>query len=225
MFRIILVCCFFVLVFFAFSQKIFAHEDLSMPEVSDPQVNEALERTSALRFAPGSRLSKLIVVKESFTHFFKPSSAKKAEYDLRISGKRLKEAYILTNDAKINKATRSLNSYSKIVKRMTDELARARSQNQDITTLIGITADVLKYHEILLAKIYFISEEDNNHYIALVDAIESFKKAVTSIDLIQPGLADRFESAGKQYEIIEVPISESPSPAATFGASPKIIIR
>lgn len=195
-----------------------------MPEVTGPQVNEALMRITPLRFAAGSKLSYLIRIKESITHFFQPSSAKKAEYDLRISGKRLNEAYALTNEKKVSKAKDSLRSYKKLVDRMANEFEKARSQNQDIAGLVGATADVLKYHEILLSKIYSTSVEDEAYFDAMEQAIESFKQAVLAINNIQPGISDRFESLknSQRQETIEEP---EPSVQSTYSATPKTIIR
>lgn len=221
--RIVLVCFFIALGIF-FPKNVFAHEDLGMPEVTGPQVNEALEKITPLRFTAGSKLAYLVRIKESITHFFKPSSAKKAEYDLRLSGKRLNEAYILTNEKKISKATGSLKSYKKLMDRMAHEFEKARSQNQDIAGLVGTTADVLKYHEILLASIYASSPEDDVYYDAMVGAIESFKKSVLALNNIKPGISDRFDSVKNSQSKEEVQEPE-PSPQSTYSATPRTIIR
>jgi len=219
--RVVLVCFFIALGVLFFSKNILAHEDLGMPQVTGPQVNEAVGEITPLRFAAGSNLAYLVRIKESITHFFKPSSAKKAEYDLRIAGKRLNEAYILTNEKKSSKAVGSSKSYKKLMDRMAHEFEKARSQNQDIAGLIGTTADVLKYHEVLLAKMYSISDEDENYYNAMADSIKSFKQTVIVINKIQPGLSDRFESVKNlKPKETEEPKESQSTPSVYFSPSP-----
>src|SRR3989344_865601 len=193
--KIFSVCLIFIFLFLlaapAAVGSIRAHSDeVSTPKVTAGQVDEALLKTVPIRFLPSHPLYFLITVKESITRFFKPSAAERFEFDFILSGKRLKETHSLLNAKELDKAGDNLSRYTKRLRKMVEELEKARSQNQDIAGRLGRVSDGFKNHEILL--VYFLGQDENLGQ-NLESAISEFKNAVSSIDKINPGLKDRYK--------------------------------
>src|SRR6266513_536851 len=92
-------------VFFSFS-SIFAQSNYNFSNFNDGDINEALQRIVPFRILPSHPLYFLIKVKEVFDRQLKPSAAKRAEFDLVLSGKRLNEAYALFNKGDIKNASK-----------------------------------------------------------------------------------------------------------------------
>jgi len=224
--RIVSVC---LLIFLCFSfltvNLVFADSQYRFPQVSEGQITEALQGTVPLRFLPSHPLYFLISAKEAINRFFQPSSAKKAEFDLVLTGKRLKETYLLLQKNDTKRAGKNLNRYGQRVNKMISQLEKARSQNQDVVTLASKIAEDLRYHEILF---YAIDQKRQNLGVDksfdqnFENAASAFTKAVMAIDNIKPGLKDRFQSVANVNpgtKEIEVPI---PTPTDIFESSPSV---
>src|SRR4030042_1618045 len=174
--RIFSACLVIIFVFLTIlARSISANTNYQFKKPTKSQITEALTKTVPIRFLPSHPLYFLISVKETTNRLFQPSAVKRAQFDLVLSGKRLKETYLLfeKNDAK--KANYNLGRYSQRVTKMISQLEKARSQNQDVKTLIGTIADDLQSHEILLFAINQkgVSVDDNFDI-----AISSFTSAV-----------------------------------------------
>src|SRR3990167_9913306 len=128
--------CLTVLFFLAFfTNTSLAHVSDSFPQATAGQINEAVEKLPHLRVLPSNPFHFLIRVKENVSRFFNASSVKRAEFDLVLSGKRLKETYLLTEKNDVGKASRSLFIYSQRLQKLTEEMEKARSQNQNVLAL------------------------------------------------------------------------------------------
>lgn len=206
-----------------------------IPEATDGQINEALEKIVPLRFLPGHPLYFLIKVKENFNSFFQPSSAKVAQFQAVLSGKRLKETYRLILEGKNSEAFANLNRYQSTNKRVIDKLSKAIGQNQEVTPLVEEIAEDLKSQEVVLYAIFSHDEHllDNKDFKSSFDSsVESFVQVAMAVNGIKPGLKDRFKTvtsweSTKSQELIEASGSATPEPRlfeATASVRPKRVI-
>lgn len=173
----------------------FSHGEFQHPEVTEGQITGALGKIVPLRLLPGNPLHLLILTKESALRLLTPSASKRAEHDLVISGKRLKEAYLLTKKGDIKNASEALSGYSKSLDRFNKQLTKAKSQNLDVEKLIEVSADIYEAHAVLLSAIYQIREGQTNGYNFnenVVRSVDSLKNSIELINLIKPGLKNRF---------------------------------
>lgn len=222
----ILACLIFYFVLFANLQTVMA-SNLGLPDVSDGQIQEAEGKIVPVRFLPDEPLYFAILVKEFVNKIFQPSSAKRAEFDLVLSGKRLKEAYLLVLKGNMQGASGALDQYSKQIGKMTDNLQKARSQNQEVVPAVDGIAQNMQNHEILFSA---ISEKTNGAKRAALEpafsnALKNFVKAVFVINTIKPGVKDRFKTATASAQLKKaVQIEETDPPFLTPGEKPRRII-
>lgn len=185
--------------------------DVKLPDVSEGQIQEAEGRIVPLRFLPSHPLYFTISLKELIERIFQPSSAKRAKFDSILAGKRLKEAYLLVVANKVSLSSDALGRYSDSITKMSDNLIKARSQNQDVVPLVSQIADAFGSHEVLFSAIekksagLRTSEFDAN----LKAAVQSFVEALFTINNIKPGLKDRFKMASSSAAIEKVESSSS----------------
>lgn len=226
--RIISVCLIiFLLPFFIFT-NVSARTEYDFPKASDGQVNEALQRLVPARFLIDNPLYILTSFKESLTRFLAPSAVKKAEFDMILSGKKIKEAYLLVSKGDIKNTSRTLSLYKKRVEKMASQLEKARSQNQNVDALVDVMAENLRIHETL----FFVIDskrdlfEDAYSFDSNFDsAIAAHSKAVLVLDNIKPGIADRFTTTkGEATEEAEPLPSASPYVEGTSSVKPRRII-
>ena len=199
--RFISVCLLIFSLLFLPQTPVFAHTEYQFPQATEGQINEALTKTVPLRFLPSHPLYFLITIKENFERFFQPSSVEKANFDLVLSDKRLKEAYLLLQKNDVKNSSRSLKRYGQRLEKMISQLEKAKSKNQDISPQVQVVAEEFRHHETLffatLRKWQDFKEGysfDENFEMA----ISSFTKAVITIDNIKPGLKDRFKTVTSQ---------------------------
>lgn len=206
-----------------------------IPEASDGQINEAIQNIVPIRFLPGHPLYLLIVIKENFNSFFQPSSAKVAQFQAVLSGKRLKETYKLILEGKNAKAFDNLVKYQSINKKVIDKLQKAIGQNQEVTPLVMEIAEGLKSQEVLFYAIltHNAGLMDHDDYKSRFEkAVESFINVAMTINDIKPGIKDRFKTViswegNKNRESNEASPSASGEPGlfeSTASVKPKRII-
>ena len=192
----IVLACLTALFFLAFFANIaFAQVPSSFPKATEGQISEAVEKLPHIRILPSNPLHFFIRVKEKVSRFFNASSVKRAEFDLVLSGKRLKEAYLFTEKSDVKNAGKSLSLYGNRLEKLTEQMEKARSQNQDILELSEKIADELALQERLLYAISQKSQDYQNSYNFgdnLKRATNEFKETVSAIDNVKPGLKDRF---------------------------------
>ncbi|OGD89569.1 hypothetical protein A3I53_04180 [Candidatus Curtissbacteria bacterium RIFCSPLOWO2_02_FULL_40_13b] len=222
-FKIIVVLFLFGL--FWIPKPVFAHTEYNFPKASDAKVAEALQKTIPLRFLPNHPLYSVLRIKEFTSRLFQPSSAKRAEFDFLLSTKRIKESYLMIekNDAK--HASKSLKSYSRQLEKMLVNIEKARSQNQEVVPLVARMAEEFRYHEILLASIiakWELAGDSYNFDDNLSNAVDTFTKAILTINNIQPGLKDRFPSVSATESAVssEATVSPQPNMPDTFQSTP-----
>lgn len=222
----ILACLIFYFVLFANLQTVLA-SDLGLPDVSEGQIQEAEGKIVPVRFLPGDPLYFAITAKEFVNRIFQPSSAKRSEFNLVLSGKRLKEAYLLVLKGNLSEANATLDRYGQQISEMTDNLQKARSQNQEVIPIVDQMAQNMQNHEILFSA---ISEKTSGAKRAVLEpafsnALKNFVKAVFVINTIKPGVKDRFKTATASAELKKpVPVDEADMPLLTPGEKPRRII-
>lgn len=188
--------CLIVFLLSLFPRVSFAHGDYQFPKISEGQTTEALGKIVPLRFLPSHPLFFLISIKESITRFFKPSVVKRAEFDMVLSGKRLKEATLSLKTSDLKKASRSLKRYQERLISLDKQLVKAQSQNQDVVPLVSKMADDLQVHETLIFVIangWETKEDAYDFDENLSKSISAFSQIVEKIDSIKPGLGGRFK--------------------------------
>lgn len=202
---------------------VFAHTDYSLPVPAEGKVTEALEKTVPLRFLPSHPLYSFITIKETISRFFKPSAKERAQFDLVLSGKRLKEAYLLLNEGKISSSGKALSRYGQRLKSMTKQFEKAKAQNQDIENLLGETAETFKHYEILLSAIEARWQESEDLYRfdeSLDEAVSAFSETVEVLDRFKPGVADWFQITRNSSDLEELPAMEATPSQIIKEASP-----
>lgn len=213
--RFISAClCGILLIFSVLPRNSFAHSEKKFPDVTGGQINEALLRVVPIRFLPSHPLYFIITTKELVNRIFQPSALKKAEFDFTLSGKRLKEAYLLLQKNDSNNASSTLQRYTEKNQDLVKQIEKARSQNQDATALAAKIGDGLQFHEILFAGIegkWEMMEDSSGFGQNLIKAVSSFSQTIDTIDKISPGLKNRFKSL-KNLEIEKTQPLPSPSP-------------
>jgi len=187
--RIISACLSFILLVSILIFPTAAQSAIELEKLTGGQIDEALLQTVPIRFLPNHPLYFLITIKESVTRFLKPSSAARLEFDFILSGKRLKESYLLISNEALDEAQKNLIRYDKRLNKMVEQLEKARSQNQDIASQIGVISDGFKSHETLL--IYFLQRKEE-FAETIENSLTAFEDAVNSVDIINPGVKDRF---------------------------------
>ena len=195
--KLISVCfCVLLLVFASTSIGfVFGANDYLFPKATAGEINEAVEKLTPLRILPSNPLHFFISVKENITRFFNASSVKRAEFDLTLSGKRLKEAYLLTEKHDVANASKALFKYSRRLEKLREQLEKAKIQNQVVLELSEKIADDMAMHERFLYAISQKSEGYQNSYNFADNfqkAENEFKDTVLAIDNVKPGLKDRF---------------------------------
>lgn len=227
--RIVLACLIVVLLLFWAPTKIGAHTSYNFPQASEGQINEALARVVPVRFLISSPLYLLISIKETVNRFFQPSAVAKAEFDMILAGKKLKEVFLLLERSDIKNAGRTLALYSLRVDKMTGQFERARSQNQEVSSLVDLMAENLRVHETIFSAIdkrWQQMEDTYDFDFLFSEAVSSHARAVLAIDNVKPGLADRFttDDNGTTQEANPTPSPLPSSQEATPTAKPKRII-
>lgn len=194
--KILLAC--FTLIFWAaslvFTLSVGAQESTAGAKVGATQAEETAAKLVPVRFLPDHPLYFLITAKETVTRFLKPSAAQRFEFDFVLSGKRLKETHMLITEGMFGDARKNLGRYQERLDKMTYQLEKARSQNQDISKQIGAVSDSFKNHEIMLA--YFM-DKGASLSPELDSAINGFLSAVWAVDKINPGIKDRYRLLNK----------------------------
>lgn len=225
--RFISACIIVILLFFTSIVPTFAQSDYNFQKITRGEVEGALQKTVPIRILPGNPLYFLILIKEAINRFFQPSAVERSQFDFTLSGKRLKETYMLMEKSDFKRAGNNFIRYAKQNESVIKQLEKARSQNQAVEPAISAMADNLRFHEELLIAIYFMkpSPGDNNNFDGnFSQAIDAFKALVGEIDNIKPGIKNRFQisktvaasgSAGSSSEPLPLPTSFEATPTYT----------
>ncbi|MBI3341903.1 hypothetical protein HY024_02170 [Candidatus Curtissbacteria bacterium] len=203
-------------------------EDFNLPQASDGEIHQAQNRLVPLRFLPNQPWYFLITVKEEIDRIFQPSSAKRAQFDLILAGKRLKEAYALVQKGDLQGSSNALLKYSERLVKLDENLNRARSQNQEVNPLVLAMAEQFKSHEVLIFAINDSRKKqasDSDLENAFKKALGAFIASVNNLNQIKPGVRDRFKSAtesAKPNESTDTAVPQEEAPKRTY--SPRKII-
>lgn len=181
--RMIKSVCFIFLAFFLSSTSASAQ---NLPKVEQWEVDESLVRLSPIRFLPDHPLYFLITSKEKFDHFRKPDKADKALFDAFLSGKKIKEAYLLVQKNKLAQALQSLKNYQKINKRLVEELTQATNQGLPVFEAKALLADNLERH----LKIIIVLANSSSNPEFKQELAKSVEAAKNSAKLLESHLPD-----------------------------------
>ncbi|KKR51360.1 MAG: hypothetical protein UT84_C0001G0045 [Candidatus Curtissbacteria bacterium GW2011_GWA1_40_16] len=216
--RFISACLVVILLFFTSIAPAFGQSDYNFPKITSGEIQGALQKTVPVRFLPGHPLYFLISTKEAVNRFFKPSAVERSQFDLTLSGKRLKETYMLMVKSDYKRAGGNLTRYAKQNESVIRQLEKARSQNQAVEPAISQMADSLRFHEELLIAIYDMkpaSADTYNFDGSFSQAIDGFRALVGKIDNINPGIKNRFKISKANDASESAIVNPSPQPSAT----------
>lgn len=223
--RKVLVCVISLLLFFLTLSPAHASNQIEFPQASEGQINEALAKIVPLRIIPSNPFYFFITGKELVLRVFAPSSVKRAQFDMTLAGKRLKESYLLVANGDIKNASLNMIRYGNKLREMTGGLDRAKSQNQDVANLIGEIAENLKSQEVLFFAIGKRTEglEDGYGFRENYDkAAEAFVDGVNALNNFRPGIRDRFKSATSTAAPEENLLDSAPKAPGFIEASPGV---
>lgn len=219
----VLVCVISFLLLFSLLSPAHASDRIEFPQASEGQINEALTKIVPLRIIPSNPFYFFITGKEIVLRIFQPSSVKRAQFDMTLAGKRLKEAYLLAANGDIKNASANMIRYGDKLRDMTGGLDRAKSQNQDVANLIGEIAENLKSQEVLFFAIGKRTEGMGDGYSFRENydkAAEAFVDAVNALNNFRPGIRDRFKSATSTAAPEENLLNSAPKAPGFIEASP-----
>ncbi|MCR4324811.1 MAG: DUF5667 domain-containing protein [Candidatus Curtissbacteria bacterium] len=233
MIKTVSACLLALFIFFIGTPTSFARTEYNFRGESQGQANGAIEKIVPIRFLPSHPFYFSIRIKEVISRFFQPSAAKKTEFDLQLSGKRIKEAYLEMENGNLQQASKSLSDYTKRLDKMGNEFEKARSQNQSVASLSDKAADDLRLHETLLDGIHqkFMTMDDGFGFDENFEAaLAAHVRVIMIIDNVKPGVRDRFVTPTFFETQQEHKVEPSPTPndavlfQSTPGAKPKRII-
>lgn len=227
--RLVLACLVTFLLFWITPGYIAAHGGYKFESVSEGVIEEALLKVVPVRFLVSHPLYFLISAKENVSRFFKPSAAKKAEFDTTLAGKKLKEAYLLLLRDDVKNSSRTLVLYKNRVEMMVSQLEKARSQKQDVVSLVDFMAEELRVQETLffgILKKYDEKEDSFSFDENFREAIVAHANAVLAIENVKAGVKDRFttDDVIAPEESVPLPYPSPPFQEVTPSAKPRRII-
>lgn len=176
----------FFLFLLAFSTTALAQE---VPQAkTGVDFETAINTLSPVRWLPDHPLYFLITLKENLQTTFQPNSERKAEWQMILSGKRLKEAYLLIQKNKINQAANALAKYEEKIGQATREIDKAKGEGRDTARLIELLSDNLRRHEAVLDGV--ITKAPESARAGLTRAIEvssrGLQKAIEAVQKVKP---------------------------------------
>lgn len=157
-----------------------------LPKVEKGEVEVSLQRLSPIKFLPDHTLYFLIALKEKFDYFRQPNKVKKALFDVKLTGKRIKEAYLLEEKGEIKKATESLKNYQRVSLRLQKELPEATNSGQAVFETQQLLADNLERH----LKIIIVLAQINQDSEFRKELAESVWVIGSSTKLLEKNLPD-----------------------------------
>ncbi len=223
-------CLVSALLFLTITIPVFAAKNFDFPKPTNGEVMEALQATVPVRFLPGNPLYFFILIKESVSRFFQPSAVERSKFDFAVSGKRLKESYLLLKRGDGKRASFNLSRYAKRNENVISQIEKSRAQNQAVEPTVSAMADALRFQERLLFTIYAMRPESDPAFEEnFSQAVDSFKDLVLEIDKIKLGVKNRFEitktiEASSGADMIAEPTPEPTPPEATTTYKPRRII-
>ena len=132
------------------------------PEFDQGKIDEALNNLSPVNKLPGEMFYFLISAKEATQRFFKSTPVERASFDVMLSGKRLKEAYLLAKNGKYNKVSESLKRYNQKVDDIFKQLAKIEKRNLSNLTVLEKLQRSAFYQQRLFAAINQVKDGDES---------------------------------------------------------------
>lgn len=172
----------------------------SLPKVERWEVEENLTRLSPVRFLPDHPLYFLISTKETIDYFRQKDKAQKSLFDVHLSGKKIKETYLLVQKNNLEKATDSLKNYQRVNQRLATELTQAINSGLPAIEAAKVLSEGLERH---LQIIVFLSYQssDVRFLQELSDSVETVKTTAKLLEKHFPGAAAKIESLTNQIQI------------------------
>lgn len=178
-----------------------------LPLPKSHELQDAIVKLSPVRFLPGHTVYIFVGLKEKVQRLFKPSAKDKAHFDTVLSGKRIKEAYLLAEKKDYKRARKAIERYGKRMDSLEKSLSSAQNQGQDVVTTVDLLADHLGKHQDLMAQILAIVPPEEKG--AFKSAFKTpNEKLIEVIALLQKGRPDQAQRFFTRYSVA----SESAKP-------------
>ncbi len=164
-------------------------------------IQEDLVRLSPIRFLPDHPLYPLISIKEKFDHLRQPTLTKKALFDVILSGKKIKEAYLLAQKNNFSKVKDCLVKYQTVNQRLEKELDSAKNQGQKVFDVEKILAESLERHLRIIA---FLASKNNeeNFRLELSKSIQVIQALAKLLEKDLPDASTRILEQTSKIKII-----------------------
>lgn len=146
------------------------------PEFDQGKIDEALNNLSPVNKLPGEMFYFLISAKETTQRFFKSTPVERASFDVMLSGKRLKETYLLAKNGEYDKASESLKRYNQSVDNFFKQLAKMEKQKLSNFETLEKLSKNLFYQQRLFAAINQAEDDDESFEENLHLAVEAYTR-------------------------------------------------
>jgi len=188
-----------ILIFLLVLAQFFPTKVYATHPPTEVEVAEALGQLTQVRFTPNEPLYPLISLKENVKRFFKPNAVTKAEFDLVLAGKRIKEAYLLTQKGKPQNCQATLEAYLEKLNQVREGFKKAKAQGQDVIEIVRLAQNNLpKQQALALALIYNFGDDAKNQFEDEVEKIEeSLLETAKVFAQDQPDILIPFQEATK----------------------------
>jgi hypothetical protein len=191
--------------FLGINSSVFAQGPTLSPQVTDlplpqkGQVEEHLPRLSPIRFLPDQPFYFLISWKENIQRFLKANARGKAHFDTILSGKRIKEAYLLTKKGNLKASLKTIERYHQRMGILEKELGNAQKQGADVMATLDLLADNLFRHQDLMAQIAVdVPNEQKAEFLKELDLAN--EKLIAVGKLLEKGRPDQAQRLRLRYK-------------------------
>lgn len=183
----------------------------AIPKATEIEMSDAMSKLSSNRVLPGYPLYFLITIKENIQRFFQPNSAAKAQWDMVLAGKRLREAYQLAYKNDVKGANHTLQRYQKHIDSLREEYQKAKSANQSIDVLSDQMSTQFTYQQSLLASFLQKLPTDPKKGVEgdVFASAKHLNNAIQTLSNDRPSIRDFFEDRMKHELFLPPPAPES----------------
>ncbi len=183
----------------------------AIPKATEIEMSDAMSKLSPSRVLPGYPLYFVITLKENIQRFFQPNSAAKAQWDMVLAGKRLREAYQLAYKNDVKGANRTLQHYQQHVDSLREEYQKAKSANQNTDVLSDQMSTQFTYQQSLLASFLQKLPTDPKKGVEsdVFASAKHLNNAIQTLSNDRPAIKDFFEGRMKHDFFLPPPVPQS----------------
>ena len=118
-------------------------------DINTDEVKMIIDSLAPVSHLPDSVLYPLILIKEDFEEALKPNQLEKIKWKLVISNKRLKEAYLLVEQNKIESASNNILAYISSLEAIKDSINKLKTRGDMPVPVIDLENNLTTQQKIL----------------------------------------------------------------------------